>query len=71
MPAGLLTTVPPPVPVTLTVNAKTVLKAAVTAVVASMVTLQVSAPEQPPPLQPVKAEPVWGVAASVTSVPLS
>src|SRR5438552_7133244 len=71
MPAGLLTTVPPPVPVIVTVSAKALLKAAVTAVVASMVTLQVSAPEQPPPLQPVKAEPVWGVAASVTSVPLS
>ena len=34
-----------------------------------MVTVQVLVPEQPPPVQPVKSEPVAGLAASVTLLP--
>ena len=36
---------------------------------ALIVTVQVPVPEQPPPLQPVNAEPAAGVAVSVTTVP--
>src|SRR5437899_1262843 len=46
-------------------------KRAVTVVLAVSVTLQVPVPEQPPPLQPAKVEPVAGFAVSVTNVPLS
>src|SRR5207249_4073633 len=46
-------------------------KRAVTVVLAVSVTLQVPVPKQPPPLQPVKIEPLAGVAVSVTKVPLS
>jgi hypothetical protein len=35
-----------------------------------MVTEQLPVPEQPDPLQPVKLEPVAGLAVSVTTVPL-
>src|SRR5438046_56690 len=47
------------------------LKVAVTVVAAFRVTEHVAVPEQPPPLQPVKIEPLAGVAVSVTTVPLS
>ena len=43
-------------------------KFAVTVLAASMVTVQVLVPEQPPPLQPVKVEPGEAVAVSVTVV---
>src|SRR5207247_46702 len=52
-------------------GAVTRVKGAVTVVVAFKVTEQVPVPKQPPPLQPVKVEPVAGVAVSVTKVPLS
>jgi hypothetical protein len=43
-----------------------------TEVAAVMLTTQVRAdPEQPPPLQPVKVEPFFGVAVRVTTVPLA
>jgi hypothetical protein len=45
-------------------------KLAVTVVVVVGVTVQVPVPEQPPPLQPAKVEPVAGVAVKVTPVPL-
>ena len=44
---------------------------AVTVVAALKVTVQVPVPEQPPPLQPVKAEPAAGRAMRVTAVPLA
>src|SRR5260370_20846514 len=46
-------------------------KGAVTVVAALRVTVQAPVPEQPPPLQPLKVEPVAGVAVSVTAVPLA
>src|SRR5439155_2404288 len=71
MPAGLLVTVPAPVPALETVSVKVCrVKVAVTVVAAEMVTVQVPVPEQPPPLQPLKVEPPAGAAASVTAVPL-
>jgi hypothetical protein len=42
------------------------MKLAVTEVDAVMVTVQVPAPEQPPPLKPLKKEWVVGVAVRVT-----
>src|SRR3989475_13212295 len=48
----------------------TTLFRAVTVVPAETVTTHVPVPEQPPPLQPVKAEPAAGVAVNVTTVPL-
>src|SRR6266403_296346 len=58
MPAGALVTVPLPAPVLLTVSAKLwSASVAVTDVAALIVTVQVPAPVQPPPLQPVKLEP--------------
>ena len=46
------------------------MKVAVTVVAAESVTVQVPAPEHPPPLQPLKVEPAAGTAVSVTAVPL-
>jgi len=69
MPAGLLVTVPLPVPVLDTVNAYAFsAKLAVTDLAASIVTMQAPVPEQPLPLQPVKVEPVAAEALSVTTV---
>src|SRR5213080_4433646 len=71
IPAGELVTVPLPLPALLTVSAKLGrLKVAVTVVAAETVTTQVPVPEHPPPLQPLKVEPVAGLAVSVTAVPL-
>src|SRR5207247_1428873 len=71
MPAGALVTVPLPVPAGVTVRVKLcTVKVAVTVVAAESVTTHVPAPEQPPPLQPVKVEPAAGVAVNVTAVPL-
>src|SRR5882724_2381161 len=71
MPAGLLVTVPAPVPALETVSVKVCrVKVAVTVVAAESVTVQAPGPEQPPPLQPLKVEPVVGTAVSVTAVPL-
>src|SRR5262245_57374170 len=72
IPAGALVMVPLPAPVLLTVSAKLCsAKVAVTDCAALIVTLQVPAPVQPPPLQPVKVERAAGVAVSVTAVPLA
>src|SRR5216117_4037851 len=70
MPAGLLVTVPAPVPALETVSVKVCrVKVAVTMVAALRVTVQAPGPEQPPPLQPPKVEPAAGAAVSVTAVP--
>src|SRR5213594_3855074 len=68
MPAGVLVTVPAPAPVLETVRTKVGVNVAVTAVAAVRVTMQGPVPVQPPPLQPVNAEPRAGVAVSVTVV---
>src|SRR5437773_11579873 len=71
IPAGVLVTVPLPVPAGETVRMKVCdVKVAVTVVAAETVTTHVPVPEQPPPLQPLKVEPAAGVAVSVTAVPL-
>jgi hypothetical protein len=69
MPAGLLVTLPLPVPASETVKGKTAVKVAVTALAAFMVTEHPAVPEQAP-LQPVNAEPAAGVSVNVTTVPL-
>src|SRR5262249_60625020 len=72
IPAGFEVTVPRPVPVLLTESVNLCrANVAVTVVSAFKVTVQVPVPEQPPPLQPVKFEPVAGAAVGVTVVPLS
>src|SRR5207247_2109293 len=72
IPGGSEVTVPLPVPALLLVRLTVWrLKVAVTVVAAFRVTEQVAVPEQPPPLQPAKVEPVAGVAVRVTGVPLS
>src|SRR5436309_2706383 len=72
IPAGELVTVPLPVPTLLTVSAKLGrLKVAVTVVAVETVTTQVPVPEHPPPLQPLKVEPMAGMAVSITTVPLA
>ncbi len=70
MPAGLLVTVPLPVPARTTASeTPPTLNVAVTVVFAVRVTLQVPVPLHPPPLHPAKLEPAAGVAVSVTLVP--
>src|SRR3989475_5904382 len=72
MPAGLLVTLPAPVPALETVSVKVCrVKVAVTVVAALRVTVQAPGPEQPPPLQPLKVEPAAGAAVSVTAVALA
>ena len=69
MPAGILTTIPLPVPIMFTVRMGVwIVKLAVTVVAVVIVTLHVLVPEQPPPLQLVKVEPVEATAVSVTTV---
>src|SRR5512138_14037 len=71
IPVGELVTVPLPLPALVTVRAKDgTTKPAVTVVLSFIVTVQVPVPEQPPPVQPVKAELVPGVAVRMTWVPL-
>lgn len=73
MPGGLLVTVPLPFPASLTVSVKfdvLVLKVAVTACAAFIVTTQEPVPEHAP-LQPANVEPVAAVGVSVTMVPLA
>src|SRR5439155_22375007 len=70
IPAGVLVTVPMPVPALETVRTKVCdAKVAVTVVAAETVTTYVPVPEQPPPLQPLKVEPAAGVAVIVTVPP--
>ena len=72
MPAGVLVTVPPPVPALTTVRANLCTsKVAVTVVDAVTVTVQASGPVQPAPLQPMKVDPLAGAAVRITTVPLS
>src|SRR5437667_10348564 len=71
MPAGVLVTVPLPVPALATVRTKVGSKVAVTVVAAVRVTVQAPVPVQPPPLQPVKTEPLAGAGVSITAVPLA
>jgi hypothetical protein len=69
IPAGELVTVPLPVPLFVTVSAfGAAAKVAVAFRAELTVSVQVEAPVQAPP-QPVKDEPVLGVAVSVTTVP--
>ena len=72
MPAGVLVTVPEPVPafVTFTVNCVDVagVKVAVTLRASVMLTTQDEVPVQAPP-HPAKVEPAAGVAVSVIEVP--
>ena len=72
MPAGELVTTAPPEPLTVTESWNVLsVKVAVTVFAASIVTAQLPIPEQPPPDQPANVEPAFGVAVSVTDVPLS
>jgi len=68
IPAGLLITVPAPVPAfdTVSVCGTDALNVAVTLCAVLMVTAQVAVPLQPPPLQPANVEPADGLAVSVT-----
>ena len=69
IPAGLLVTVPDPVPAFVTLRAKGCrVKVAVTLRAAVMATMQLPVPVQSPP-QPMKVEPVVGVAVRVTLLP--
>ena len=71
MPAGVLVTVPLPVPAFVTASAYVFnAKFAVTLFAASTVTTQEPVPVQPLPLQQVKVEPAFAAAANVTTVPL-
>jgi hypothetical protein len=45
-------------------------KVAVTVIAEFIVTVQGPVPVQPPPLQPVKVDPLAGLAVRVTAVPL-
>ena len=71
MPAGLLLTVPLPLPVLVTVRAYNCIKLAFTHLTALIVTVQVVPETVSQPLQPVKMEPRAGVAVRVTAVPLT
>ena len=72
IPAGELVTVPVPVPAFVTVRANVVvLNVAVTLSAALIVTTQLPVPLHPPPLQPANVLPLFGVAVSVTCVPLA
>jgi hypothetical protein len=73
MPAGVLVTVPVPLPASVTVSAKFVVpppKFAVTVVAAVIVTVHVPVPSHGA-LHPVNVEPVAGFAVNVTCVPLT
>ena len=70
IPTGLEETEPVPVPVLDTVSENVCrVNCAVTDFAASTVTTHVPVPEHPAPDQPVKFEPVAGVAVNVTTVP--
>ena len=68
IPTGALVTVPVPLPACVTVNVKLCsVKVAITLVAEETVTTHEPVPLHPP-LQPVKVDPVAGMAASVTAV---
>lgn len=74
MPAGVLVTVPDPVPASVTVSVKLLVvwvNAADTLVAATIVRVHGAVPSQGPAVQPVKVEPVAGVAVKVIWVPLA
>jgi hypothetical protein len=71
IPAGLLITAPSPESVTATGYGATEVNVATTEVAALMLTVQLAAIPQPPPLQPVKEYPLPAVAVSATWVPLA
>jgi len=71
IPAGLLVTVPPLLPVLVTVRVYNCVKLAFTDLAALMVTVQVVPETVSHPLQPVKMEVRAGVAVSVTTVALT
>jgi hypothetical protein len=70
IPAGELVTVPAPDPDLATVKARPTRKVAETVVLESSLTEHDPVPEQPPPDQPVNADPDWACAVRVTVVPL-
>jgi len=69
MPAGELVTVPLPAPLIVIVRVYASTNVAVTDWAAVIATVQVPVPEHPPPLQPVKLDPEFGVAVNVTLAP--
>jgi hypothetical protein len=73
MPCGVLTTVPLPVPASVTLSANcTLLKVAVTDCAELMLIVQVPVPPHPDwPLQPANVEPEPAVAVKVTEVPFA
>ena len=70
MPAGADTTVPTPVPASVTTTELLTAKEAWTVTLAVAVTAQLPVPVHPPPDQPTKSEPDVAVACSVTVLPL-
>ena len=70
IPAGLDVTTPAPSPAFDTVNVQPGSNFAVTLIAALRVTVHVFVWPVQAPLQPLKSEPVLGVAVSVTTVPL-
>src|SRR4051794_25989644 len=72
MPAGVLDTVPEPVPALLAVSVNVFrVNNALTEFAEVIVITQVPVPLQPLPLQPLKVDPVEAAADSVTTVPWS
>jgi len=66
IPAGLLVTVPLPLPALVTLRVYNCVKLAFTACAAFIVTKQLPVPLHPAPLQPLNTDPLAGVAVSVT-----
>jgi hypothetical protein len=64
MPDGLLETVPRPDRETLSVTGGCAVKVPVTLRAWVINTVQLLVPEQPPPVQPAKVEPIAGVAVN-------
>src|SRR5947208_7616866 len=71
MPEGALVTIPLPAPAVVTVKTKVGVKIAGAAGREGSVSAEGPVPVQAPPLQPVKTDRTAGVAASVTTVPLT
>src|SRR5437016_6583016 len=71
IPAGLLATVPLPLPAFVTVRVYNCVKLAFTDCAALIVTTQIPVPLHPAPLQPLNTDPLAGTAVNVTCVPLA